>query len=207
VSLLRVAPIVEGHGEVHAAGSLIRRIAGELLGFPFVEALRPIRQPRSKLVARPEELRRAVDLAHLKLREGAHGTYPGLILVLLDANSDPPCLLGPRLLEELHRDRSHLEVTVVLANPEFETWFVAAAESLDRYLDLPPGESAPQHPERARCGKGWVEEHFRGRYSETIDQPRMTAAMDLGLCRRRSPSFDKLCRELEKRLLPIQPER
>ena len=32
------------------------------------------------------------------------------------------------------------------------------------------------------------------------NQPRMTAAMDLALCRRRSPSFDKLCRELKQRL-------
>jgi predicted ATPase len=39
----------------------------------------------------------------------------------------------------------------------------------------------------------------RVKYSETIDQPAMTADMDLSLCRRRSPSFDKLCRELEKR--------
>jgi hypothetical protein len=37
-------------------------------------------------------------------------------------------------------------------------------------------------------------------YAETVDQPRLTAAMDLQMCRERSKSFDKLCRELEKRL-------
>lgn len=38
------------------------------------------------------------------------------------------------------------------------------------------------------------------KYSETQDQPRMTAQMDLALCRRRCPSFDKLCRELASRV-------
>lgn len=32
------------------------------------------------------------------------------------------------------------------------------------------------------------------------DQPRLTAAMDLFLCRSRSRSFDKFCRELERRV-------
>jgi len=41
---------------------------------------------------------------------------------------------------------------------------------------------------------------LHGRYAETIDQVRLTTAMDLNLCRSRSKSFDKLCRELEKRL-------
>lgn len=34
----------------------------------------------------------------------------------------------------------------------------------------------------------------------TVDQPAMTSHMDLHLARERSPSFDKLCRELERRL-------
>jgi hypothetical protein len=56
----------------------------------------------------------------------------------------------------------------------------------------------PADPEQQRCGKGWIEHRFKGpKYSETVDQPRLTAAMDLHLCRQHSPSFDKLCRELE----------
>jgi hypothetical protein len=48
--------------------------------------------------------------------------------------------------------------------------------------------------------KAWIEQRFKGtRYSETQDQPAMTLVMDLNLCRTRSPSFDKLCRELERR--------
>ena len=36
------------------------------------------------------------------------------------------------------------------------------------------------------------------KYSESIDQAKLTAHMDLSLCRTRAPSFDKLCRELER---------
>lgn len=61
-------------------------------------------------------------------------------------------------------------------------------------------EPDPKDLARQRCRKAWIEKRIKApKYSETVDQPAMTAAMDLKLCRSRSPSFDKLCRELEKR--------
>jgi hypothetical protein len=82
----------------------------------------------------------------------------------------------------------------------YETWFVAAAESLQEYLMLRPGEQVPPNPDAARLGKGWIKQRIRGgKYSETADQAALTSAMDLSLCRTRSHSFDKLCRELESR--------
>jgi hypothetical protein len=86
----------------------------------------------------------------------------------------------------------------VVANVEYETWFVAAAESLTRYLNLAGDKMLPSDPERLRLGKGWIKARLPA-YSETVDQPKFSAVMDLRLCRRHSPSFDKLCRELEKR--------
>lgn len=42
------------------------------------------------------------------------------------------------------------------------------------------------------------QQHIRAaRYSETADQPKLTHSMDLMMTRDRSPSFDKLCREIE----------
>ena len=85
---------------------------------------------------------------------------------------------------------------------EYETWFVAAADSLRERLSLAADEQVPENPEESRTGKGWIQRHFRRKdqsYSPTVDQPSLTTKMDLTLCRRRSPSFDKLCRELEKR--------
>ncbi len=109
------------------------------------------------------------------------------------------------------------DVSCVVANVEYETWFVAAWESLARAGLIRPGEgeAPPFQPEGQRLRKKWIEDRFvsrgeregarggpgtRGRYSPTRDQAAMTRAMDLRACRRHSPSFDKLCRELARRL-------
>ena len=198
MSRLRVVPIVEGHGEYECIRILIERVWRELLGQGFVEVLRPIREKRNRLV-KPEHLAKAVSLAAAKLGNSPSGD-PALILLLVDADKDPPCLLGPQLLDDARAARSDIAIACVVANVEYETWFVAAAESLQEYLDLTG--AAPADPEGQRLGKGWIERHFQGvgaRYSETQDQPAMTAHMGLALCRERSPSFDKFCREFEKR--------
>ena len=196
MSRLRVVPIVEGHGEQRAVRTLLTRIWTELLGGEYLEVLKPIRQPRSKLV-RKQELTRAIDLAMLKL-----GVSPSddqaMVLVMLDADKDLPCALGPELLAHARRARRDVDVACVVVNVEYETWFVAGAESLTRYLEV---DEVPEAPEDLRCRKAWIEKRFRGpKYSEVLDQPAMTAVLDLELCRSRSPSFDKLCRELAARL-------
>jgi hypothetical protein len=199
VSRLRIAPIVEGDGEYAAIRILLERIWREIVKGEYVEVLRPIRWPRSKLV-QSEELGRAIELAARKLRNKPLCGDPETILVLLDADRDAPCLLGSKLLECARQCRPDVDICCVLAKVEYETWFVAAVESLREYLDLPPGETVPASPEEARAGKSWIQRYVKGpKYSETIEQPSMTAQMDLVECRRRSPSFDKLCRELERR--------
>jgi hypothetical protein len=199
VSGLRVAPIVEGHGEVSAIRILISRVWTELLGGGYADVIQPIRRPKSKLV-KEAELERAVELAALKLRADRDVGIPWLVLILLDANGDCPAELGPALLARARQVAGHADIACVIAKVEYETWFVAAAESLSEYLDLAAQHEPPVAPEHARCGKRWVEQRFRTvKYSETVDQPRMTAAMDLLIARARAPSFDKLCRELERR--------
>jgi len=199
MSRLRIAPIVEGHGEDNAIRILLQRIWIELLGADWVEVIRPIRIDRSKIV-QPRELARAVDLATRKLRS-RESPDPAMVLILLDADESAPCRLGPDLLEKARAHRSDVDLSCVIANVEYETWFVAAAESLSEYLALSSDEVVPTRPEEHRLRKGWVQQRFTGvKYSETVDQPAMTSRMDLRLTRERSPSFDKLCRELERRL-------
>jgi hypothetical protein len=197
MSRLTVAAIVEGHGEQESIRTVVTRVWTELLGGEYVQVLRPIRQPRAKLI-RPEELLKTVDLADAQLRERSSGDR-SLILVLFDADEDLPCVLAPTLLNIVRQNRSHLDVAIVLANTEFETWFAAAAESLTQFFDLQVTPPAAD-PEAAGQRKGAVKRWMHGAYAETVDQVRLTQAMDLGLCRSRSKSFDKLCRELEKRL-------
>lgn len=196
---LLVQPIVEGHGEEHCARILIQRLVIEGIGADHVEVLHPIRRPRSKLVqADAQEVERAVRLAAQKLAHAEFDVDRRVILLLIDADTDCPRELAPRLLRRAQQERADVSILCVLANVEYETWFVAAAESLTEFLDCSQQQS-PNDPEVQRSGKAWVQRAFRGaRYSETVDQPRMTAAMDLRLCRDRSPSFDKLWRDFER---------
>ncbi len=175
---LRIVPIVEGHGEVEAVPVLLRRIWNDLLGGEFVEVFHPVRQPRSKLLPRAShnsknlldtnEITRAVRFAVKKLQAGSGPSTVNLILLLLDANSDCPKQLVPKLVSAVQASAGSCDTAVVLAKVEYETWFVAAAESLREHLKI--DHPLPELPEEQRCGKGWIEARFfNGRYSETIE--------------------------------------
>ncbi|MBM3748508.1 MAG: DUF4276 family protein, partial [Acidobacteria bacterium] len=111
-----------------------------------------------------------------------------------------PKTLAPELLERAQKAASHLPVAVVLPKREFEAWFLAAAESLRGYRDLSADLEPPSDPEAVRGAKEWLQRHLPPgrRYSETLDQPALAAVFDLELARRRSSSFEKLCREITR---------
>jgi len=186
---IRLACVVEGHGEVQAVPVLIRRVAQVLDPALALQIIPPIRTPRSRLV-KPRELERAVELAARKL--GGRGA----ILVLLDADDDCPKQLGPQLLKRAISTRRDLPIAVVLAKREYEAWFLAAAESLRGQRGLPEDLSSPLDPERIRGAKEWLRD--KGMiYSETVDQPALTQRFDLELARR-ADSFDKCYREISR---------
>lgn len=206
---LRVAPIVEGYGEVESVPTLLRSIRDKILENTYVEVLKPIRRPRTKLLRcdpatgattpNEDEIARAVGFATLRLLDARSPGTAELALLLLDADKDCPRDLAPELSRIVRSAAGPgLEAYVVLANPEYETWFVAAAASLEKYLKLSEADRSVADPESKHLGKGWIRQRFRGPYSETVDQPRLTATMDLATCRAHSPSFDKLCRVLER---------
>jgi len=208
---LRIAPIVEGKGEVLCVPALLRRIWKDI-GGEYADILPPLYDSKSELIRR-DGLRRAVEKASIILAGRSNPSLPGLILVLLDSDEPDdencPARLGPRLLGYAQGMDSRFEVSCVVANVEYETWFVASSESLVKqgHLRLKAGESIPSDPEGQRLRKKWIEDRFAvggvvhdGRkYKPTVDQLPLTQAMDLAVCRAKSPSFDKLCRELEKR--------
>lgn len=199
MSRLSVAPIVEGQGDEAAVRLLLTRIWTELLGGEYLNVLKPVRRSRG-LLLRPEagDLEKSINLALLKLEQ----VGGGLVLILIDAEDDcgKAGPLGTMLLHRGRQARADADIAVVIANVMFETWFVASAASLTDYLELLPGESFPDNPEASRLGKGWIKLRMKSKkYSETADQAALTARMDIRLCRERSPSFDKLCRELQSR--------
>lgn len=193
--MTRVVAIVEGHGEVAAVPLLLRRI-GEAQEPPvYPDVPMPIRVPKARFVRDPAEQARALRLAASKAGPG------GSVLVLLDADEDCPAELAPRLLASA-RETVGTPVAVVLAKREYEAWFLAAAESIAGRRGLALGLTAPVDPEAVGGAKAWLTDRMANSraYRETRDQPALTEIFDLGLAKRRSASFDKLWRDVERLL-------
>lgn len=186
---MRVGLLVEGHGEVAAAPVLLRRMLTDPALLPL-EIPPPLRVPKGKMM-KQDELQRAVELMCRK-------TDPdGALLLLLDADTDCPAELGPRLLSWARDARSDREISVVVAKHEFEAWFVASAHSLRGQRGLPGDLDPPVDPEALRSPKRWLAERMPHGYSETLDQPALAAVFDIAVARR-VPSFDKLVRDLHR---------
>lgn len=199
-----IACIVEGYGEVAAVPILLRRIVRELdhdieLSIP----LPPIRVHRNKII-KEGELEKAVALAALKINGD------GAILILLDADNDCPASLAPILVQRAKMARSDLPISVVLAKPEYEAWFLASAVSLRGKQGLSSTMEPHHDPESATGAKGWLRERMEDnrKYSETLDQPALTRHFNLKAAQQTS-SFDKLVREISRLLseLNMNPNR
>ncbi len=189
---IKIAAIVEGHGECEAVPILIRRIALELAPDFVPRVLYPIRIPASRLI-KQGEIERSVDLAARKL-QGQGG-----IVVILDCDWDGccPARIGPQLLARAYKARGDMLISVVLAKKEFEAWFLAAAESLRGRCCLVEDLQSPSDPENIRDAKGWLSDRMisdRG-YSATDDQAAMTDIFDMTSARK-AKSFDKCYRDI-----------
>jgi Domain of unknown function (DUF4276) len=195
---LRVGVIVEGRGDLSSISILLRRIWNELLGGDAIEVLRPFRLPQGTLLTE-EGLKKTVDAVKIKLGPDTPGGTRTLVLILIDAESNCPKHLAPRLVSWAKEARADADIACVLPYPMLETWFAAAAAYLAGANGLPTDLPVPSDPEGNHLGKAWLRSHLPGKYSETVDQPRFTARLDLAECRVRSASFDKLCRELTLR--------
>ena len=181
--------IVEGQGEVSAVPILIRRIAAVVAPSVVLTVPMPIRVKRERLL-RENELERYV---HLAARQAGSD---GRILILLDADDDCPPQLASDILRRAKSARSDRPIETVLAQREYEAWFLAAADSVAGHRELSDDMVAPADPESVRDAKGWLTLHMPpGRsYRETRDQAALTVTVDLDQARRRSRSFDKIWR-------------
>ena len=187
---MRVASIVEGHGEVAALPVLFRRLVADWSIAGPVEFPMPIRVKRDRFVQQPKEFDRFVELAASKAGP------EGRVMILLDADDDCPATLGPHLLERARAVHREIPFSVVLANREFEAWFIAAGASLN------PGTELAVFPdaESVRGAKEWVGTNLlRSPYAETSHQPSLSARMDLQAALT-APSFEKFCRDLRRLL-------
>lgn len=191
---MEIACIVEGDGEANAVPLLVRRIIEEHDPTIYVNVFTAIVFHGESKFRRPTELARAVETA--ARRTGGSGA----ILVLLDSEGDCPAQLGPSLLAQAIAVRGDVPIAVVAANREFEAWFLAAAVSLHGHRGLADDLDAPPDCEGVQDAKGWLRSRMRAKepYSPTSHQASFSAAIDLELARQRAPSFDKLCRDVQR---------
>lgn len=190
--ILDVCSIVEGHGEVAAMPFLVRRIRDFVKPDFQVNILRPIRVPRHKVI-KQGELERAIELAMRQSKS------PRILFILLDADDDPPCIFGPDLLARAHQSRRDIPIGVVLANREFESWFLSALESLQGCCGLAENLPSLSNSETKRDAKGELSKYMKDRvYSSIPDQAALTKIFNMELARRNSDSFDKCWREIER---------
>lgn len=189
-----VVSIVEGHGEVEALPVLLRRIGEWKFPDEYFNIPRPIRVRRDQFLNKEEIFTKQLTLAGLKC--DAAGT--GWILILLDADDDCPAELGPSILARAQRIIPDHRISVVLANREYEAWFLAAARSLNGVRGLKIDEEVAT-PDTVRGAKEWLKARSaHNRYGEITDQPALSAVMDLAQASENSRSFRKLCSEWEK---------
>ncbi len=182
---MRIQPIVEGDGEISAVPVLLRRLRDEC-GAYGLEVGSPIKRKRTQLVEKGS-LEIAIRLARLQPDCGA-------ILVLLDGDDDCPKELAPRLEEWAKAEARTIPCAVVVAQREYEAWFLATTESLRGKRGIRTDASSHPDPESVRGAKEALEGQMvaGGSYAETADQAALTALFDLGTAHSRSRSFRKM---------------
>lgn len=201
----RIIPIVEGYGEERAVPILLRRwLQFRDFHRHFEVPDRAINAKGSGRLKAGLDYQRHVGIEHYiraALRNG-----PDAILVLLDA--DDECArratgpkLGPEILARAREVAATVPVAVVVANREFEAWFLAALQSLRARGLVPPRGNLldPVDPEAVRDCKGRIGDFMGCGYEETMHQYALTQGLgfsqSMGI---RSPSYAKLLRDLER---------
>jgi hypothetical protein len=186
-----IAQVVEGFGEVESVPQILQRrlsstgAVGGQSGEPIWLTFSPINaRGRGNLIAGSgiEE--------NVRIASRIPGVYS--ILVVLDAEDDAVCSLGPDLFTRAQTAAGPLPVRVCLAARQFENW-LAACEVHGTHWDPPPEDYEGRGAEssiRARLPNG--------RYKKTTHQAQLTGGMDDALAASRCPSFARLLRCIDE---------
>jgi len=207
-SRFRILAIVEGHGEQRAVPVLLRRWFQHRRFREFETPDLAIRASGSGALKCPHDADNELGIEYYV--EMAVEGRPDGILVMLD--SDDECLerartpsrlgLGPELLQRARSVAAHIPIEVVVANREYEVWFLAALASLRRAARIPRGGrlSTPLSDiETLRDCKKRMAQLLGRPYEPTTDQPDFTELLPFTpAMARRSRSYRKLLMALEE---------
>lgn len=181
---MRVATIIEGHGEVKAVPVLIRRLCNEA-GLYDIDLPNPYRDHRSNLVD-PAKVQQIISVVRRY--------QPDAILILFDADDQCPVDIVTAIGNAVRVAAEPIPTELVIANREYEAWFIASLESLRGVRGVQPQAVSHEDPESVRDAKGFVTKNLAGtrRYSETADQAALTDRFDFESAYRRCRSFRRL---------------
>ncbi len=193
-----IASIVEGHGEQQAVRRLLSRIAAEAAPQAQFRVNEPIRVKSGSFVNDEGYFRRYVTLAAAKARQESDGH----VLILLDCEDDRPAQLGPALLSRARAVAIDVNVVIALAYREYETWFMAAVESLRGVEGMFDTVVRPIDPEATRNAKGWLGRRMPHGYDPISHQLSFTNVFDLTAARTIA-SFDRLYRKIASLAPPV----
>jgi len=128
---------------------------------------------------------RALREAGLEGYVYAAAARPGCraVLIVLDGEGDPVCKLGP-ILRDRAKVATDKDIVVALADPMFEAWIVASAETME--LAGLAFAAAPNPATLIRRALASVA------YAKPTWQPRLTARMDFDRAIPRSASLKRL---------------
>ena len=201
MTTLKIAAIVEGHGDRYAIPQLIRRWLS--LNEVFAPCdIRPFRTPGVSALLVPHDQSRGRGIEYFVGK--ASKLRPACILVVVDADDEceRPTYrphgepLGPWLQRRCQTVVRNIPLRVVVADRCFESWFLLPP-SQDALFDA--GLFVARDPD-VGSARGRIKQRLRclmGRaYSESVDQPRLARKMPIGDEMEVSPSFRKLRKEL-----------
>ena len=204
----RILAIVEGHGDARAVPILLRRWFQHRRYRNFETPDLAIRATGSGALKRPHDTEEDLGIESYVMLAAAE--RPDGILVVLDA--DDECIkrrkasrqgLGPELRERARAVAPHIPIEVVIADREYEAWFLAGLAALRRAAKIPSGEGAGEgewlkNIEGLRDCKKPLRSLLGRPYEETTDQADLTGALPFtpGMAMR-SPSYGKLMRALD----------
>jgi Domain of unknown function (DUF4276) len=201
----RILAIVEGQGEARAVPALLRRWFRHRRFRNFETPDLAIRAPGAGALKCPHVA--GDDLGVEYYVELAAKEQPDGILIVLDA--DDECLerkaprpgLGPELRDRARKIAPHIPTEVVIANREYEAWFLAGLAALRRKTKVPTGarlEVPLASVEAIRDCKKRMTQLLGRPYEPTVDQQDFTEALpftpQMGV---RSRSYGKLLRALD----------
>lgn len=175
-----VGMVVEGRGDEFALPVLLRKWLQERSGWRDVLGKPVPCHGRDK----------AMRLSGLEGYVATAAGRPGCcgVLVVLDAETDAACELGP----ELHvraRNVAGKPVVVILAEPKFEAWFVASAETME----------LPGLVYRSDCDPEWlIRSALDVKYVKPTWQPRLASRVNFGLGTQRSRSLLRLLERFDQ---------